>query len=413
MLATALQTTTPADSGAFALLLVYVGLALVVSFTCSILEAALLSVRSAELEDRKAQGSKGAARLLMLKRERLDDTISSILILNTLAHTFGVAGAGIQAQKVWPEGSWMLASFPIVLTVLILVLTEIIPKTLGAAYAGRIVTPVAMVTSALVWSMKPVLFLTNFITRLFAKNEETKISRGELAAMVAMAARTGTLEQPDSRLVSNVLRYHEIRVQDVMTPRTVVAMMPAEATVAELLENPEARPFSRVPIYQSNRDEVIGYVLQRQVLGALARGNATRDTTLSTFRRPALFLPETTPANSALRKLTGGHEHMALAADEYGGISGLVTLEDLMETVLGVEILDESDRVADLRVEAARLRERRLDQARRERGAEIDTELQPMSASADATSANETAADEAPADDSEPGEASSRPGSTE
>lgn len=361
--------------GSMTLLLLYVGLALVVSFTCSILEAAILSVRSAELENRKAQGSTAAGRLLTLKRDRLDDTISSILILNTLAHTFGVAGAGIQAQKVFDEGSWLLAAFPIILTVLILVLTEIIPKTVGAAYASGLITPVAWVTNGLVWSMKPLLVITNLITRLFSKKEEDVISRGELAAMVSMATESGTLESRDSKLLANVLRYHEIRVEDVMTPRTVTAMLPASSTVADLVDEIEVRPFSRVPIYEANRDEVIGYVLQRQVLASLARGKAKRDTPLSKFNRKPLFFPEVTPVNEALRQLTKANEHMAMVIDEHGGIAGLVTLEDLMETILGVEILDESDRVVDLRAEASRLREERLAQTERGRRAEIDAEL--------------------------------------
>lgn len=397
ILPAALPTGDAGDGeGSVTLLIIYVAVALVVSFTCSILEAAILTVRGAELEDRKAQGSAAAALLLHLKRERLDDTISSILILNTLAHTFGVAGAGIQAQRVFPEGSWWLAAFPVILTVLILILTEIIPKTVGAVYATSLVTPVAYVTKGLVWSMKPLLLVTNLITRLFSKKEADPISRGELAAMVSMAARSGTLEKRDSRVVSNILSYHEIRVEDVMTPRTVIAMLPASATVADLLDDPDSRPFSRVPIYESNRDEVIGYVLQRQVLGALARGRAQRDTPLRTFNRKTLYLPEVTAANEALRQLTQGQEHMAMVIDEHGGIAGLVTLEDLIETILGIEILDESDRVVDLREEASRLREERLAEVHRDRLAELDDGLMPAAPAIDAAAGAVDVASKAP-----------------
>ncbi|MEL7061699.1 MAG: hemolysin family protein [Acidobacteriota bacterium] len=364
-------------AAAWTLLIVYVSVALVVSFMCSILEAALLSARLGTLETRRDSGDRGAELLLDLKRDRLDDAISSILILNTLAHTFGVAGAGIQAQRVFSEGSVVLQLFPVILTILILVLTEIIPKTIGAVYAERLVGPVARLTNALIWMLRPALFATNLITRAFTSSAHHQmVSRGELAAMVSMAARQGTLAKDDSRLLANVLRYDEIQVSDVMTPRTVAVMMPVETTVSEFLASQEARPYSRLPLYRERRDEVFGYLLARQVLRAAARG-IDPDTTLEQFRRSVMFLPETLAVSQAIRKMTEEREHLAMVTDEYGGISGLVTMEDLMETVLGVEILDESDRVVDLREEAARVRDRRLQDLRRMREAEMNREISP------------------------------------
>ncbi|MDA8017889.1 MAG: hemolysin family protein [Thermoanaerobaculia bacterium] len=349
------------------LLLLYTGVALVISFLCSILEAALLSIREVSLENRAEKGHKGAKRLLHLKRSRLDDSISAILILNTVAHTAGVAGAGLQAGKVFAGQPFLLGLFPVVLTLLILVLTEIVPKTLGAVYASRLVGFVGLSLSAMVWLLTPFLYLTRVVTGAFTHSEGSGVSRGELAAMVAMAAREGTLRHDDSRLVSNVLRFHEIRIEDVMTPRTVVAMVDHGTTRRELAEDATCRHFSRVPLYEGEPDRVLGYVLQREVLSALARGEDP-DVPVSVHLRKSLVIPAGVSVDRAMRQLIEGREHLAMVADEFGGLAGILTLEDLMETLLGVEIIDESDRVADLRQEAMRLRDKRL----RDLGVELE-----------------------------------------
>ena len=342
------------------LLFVFVGIALAISFLCSILEAALLSIRETELEDRAQRGDAGAIKLLGIKKERLDDAISAILILNTIAHTAGVAGAGLQAGKIWPESPFVLGVvFPSVLTLLILVGTEIIPKTLGAVHAARLVRPVAWILSLMLWTMTPLLFLTRLVTGALASHERQPVSRGELAAMVAVAASQGTLARQDSRLVSNALSFHKIRVEDVMTPRTVVAMMPTEATLQDFLDDEASVHFSRIPVYGEDRDHVLGYVVRRDVLAAAAHGSA-RDQSLDTFRREMIFVEHDVPVSEAMRKLIAEREHLAMVTDAYGGVAGLLTLEDLVETLLGVEILDETDKVADLRKEAVALREKRL-----------------------------------------------------
>lgn len=347
-------------SGDILLLVIFVSMALIISFVCSILEAALLSSREAELEERSRRDDKGAIRLMDIKRHRLDDAISAILILNTIAHTAGVAGAGLQAGKIWPDQPFMLGVvFPSVLTLLILVGTEIIPKTLGAVHASRIVGPVALMLRWLLWCLTPLLMLTRLITGALASHEGSPVSRGELAAMVAVAARQGTLESRDSKLLANALRFHKILVEDVMTPRTVVAMVSQDATIEDLLENEANNAHSRLPLFSQNRDQVVGYLIRSEVLGAVARG-IPKTRTLDTFRRDILFFKETMSVSEAMAMLIERHEHLAMVNDPFGGIAGLVTLEDLVETLLGVEILDESDKVADLRQEAVALREKRL-----------------------------------------------------
>lgn len=339
------------------LLAFYVGTALSVSFVCSILEATLLSVRVTELAERREAGSKAAGRLLVFKQDRLDDAISAILILNTVAHTIGAALAGAQAAVVF--GSAWVGVFSGILTLLVLLFTEIIPKTIGTVYASRLVPVVTATLRVLTTALAPLLMLTRVVTRLIAPAHRAPISRGELTALVSMATNEGALETQQSRVFENVLKLDSIEVEDVMTPRTVIVMLPEDAVLGDLLDHPETSAVSRIPLFSGNRDQVVGYVLQRQVLLEAARG-LPRETPLAQFRRDVHFLPETTPLSAALRHFLAAHEHLAMAVDEFGGVSGIVTLEDLVETILGVEIIDESDRVADLRHLATELRDRRL-----------------------------------------------------
>lgn len=354
------------------LLAVYVGTAIGFSFLCSILEASFLSSRLVSLMERRDSGDRGAALLLHLKQERVDDALSAILILNTIANTAGATLAGTQAEHLFGDRFIRLSSlslpwvgiFTVALILSILVGSEIVPKTLGAVYASRMVGFTAYGVRALTWFFTPALFATRLITTALARRQEKRpISRRELAAMVSAAAREGTLPAADSRVVSNVLSYHEIRLEDVMTPRTIIAMLPAATSIGEFLDDENSRVYSRIPLFEGDRDNVTGFVLQREVLAAAARGEP-RVTPLERFTRKAIFLPESQTVGGALRHMIERREHIALVTDEYGGIKGLVSLEDLVETTLGIEILDESDRVADLRAEAIRLRDRRLEEFR-------------------------------------------------
>ena len=339
------------------LLAMIVVIALVISFLCSILEAALLSSRTMELAARRDRGDRSAARLLKIKQHRLDDAISAILTLNTIAHTIGAALAGWQAALTF--GDRWVGAFSGVLTLLILVITEIIPKTLGTTYASQLVPFIGLTLRGLLWIFKPVLFLTRSLTRLLApKGQRDVVSRGEVAALIALAAQQGTFRDHEIQLVENVLRFDSVTVADVMTPRTVVEMLPSQMSLQALLQQ-GTLAFSRIPLTEGSRDQVTSYVLHRELLWEMAQGGSL-DRPLSDFARPVWSIAETESVGRALRQLIDRNEHLALVADEFGGVSGLVTLEDLVETILGVEILDESDEVADLRVVAAELRDRRL-----------------------------------------------------
>ena len=339
------------------LLIAYIAIAIGVSFLCSLLEAALLSSRNAILTGQAKSGNAGAGLLLEIRTERVDDAISAILTLNTVANTLGATLAGAQAARVF--GSRWVGVFSGLLAFAILVVSEIIPKTLGAVYWRQLSGVVGWALQILTKAMTPALVFSRALTRLLTRGRQTTYSRSELAATIATASHHGVLSPGESRIFENLLRFDEVRVEDVMTPRTVTVMFSAESTVGDLLQSREAESFSRIPLYRDHQDNVVGYVLQRQALKSAADGGCS-DTTLESLMRPIPYIPEVATLGTALRQFLERREPVAMAIDEHGGISGLVTLEDLTETILGVEIIDESDRIADQRLAATRLRDERM-----------------------------------------------------
>lgn len=302
--------------------------------------------------------------LLNLKQTHVDDAISAILTLNTVANTLGATLAGAQAAKVF--GSAWVGVFSGALTFLILVVSEIIPKTLGAVYSRHLSGFVGWSLHILTKAMTPVLVVSRLLTRLLTRGHAPTLSRGELASAIATAAEHGAISPGESRIFENLLRFEEVRVEDVMTPRTVAVMLAAEATIADLLADRQAEAFSRIPLYRDSHDNVVGYVLQREILKRVADG-CNQDISLERLMRPIPFIPEVATVAAAMRQILERREPIAMAIDEHGGISGLVTLEDLTETVLGVEIVDESDRIVDQRQAAAALRDQRLERLRQRR----------------------------------------------
>jgi CBS domain containing-hemolysin-like protein len=347
------------------LLVFFVGFALGVSFLCSLLEAALLSARRGMLAEKAAAGHRGAGLLLEIKDERLDDAISAILILNTVANTLGATMAGAQAARVF--GSAAVGVFSGILTFLILVFSEIIPKTLGALYASRLSAAVGYTLHGLTAVMSPALSVSRVLTRLLAPNEPTRLSKGELEALIASAAKEGAIDPAQTKLLESLMRFDTVRVSDVMTPRPVMVMMPSDATVTDLLATPETDAFSRVPLHgPEDPDNVVGYIVQREVL-RVAASDGSGDRRLDAFRRPVFFIPGFLRAGVALHQLLDRREALAVVVDEHGSIEGVITLEDLTETLIGAEIVDESDRVVDLRQAALEYRDRRLARLRERR----------------------------------------------
>lgn len=341
-----------------ALLIFIVVAALGISALCSILEASLLSASVVELSQRAEGGDKGAAKLLELKQDRIDDSISAILTYNTIAHTVGAALSGAQAAVVF--GDTWVGVFSGVLTLLILVFTEIIPKTVGTVYAGRLAGFSGRVISFMILPpMKWLLFITRALTRLIAREGKKSMTRGDVMAMVKIAARDGALPPNESTLLSNLLRFEDIKVKDIMTPRTVLAMVEKTETIESTLAEPDFKAFSRLPVYLESKDNVQGYVLTRELLEAsIETGGGSHP--IADHVRPVKVIDESLSVGAALKDLVQRKEQIAMVIDELGVLSGLVSLEDLFETALGAEIIDELDQVVDLRQKALELRDKRL-----------------------------------------------------
>jgi len=330
------------------LLILYVTLALGVSFLCSILEAVLLSVTPSYVATLEATGSTVGKRLAKLKAD-VDRPLAAILSLNTIAHTVGAAGAGAQAAVVF--GNAWLGVFSGVLTFLILILSEIIPKTLGALHWRTLAPWVARILAPVMLLMWPLVKLSQGITWLIARGEETPVvERAEIAALAELGAREGVLRAGESRIVRNLFRFGELWAEDIMTPRTVLVAVPEDATVEEALRSEDVLRFSRLPVYRGTLDSVTGFVLKSDILLHAARaGGRGDDVRISDLRRPLLHVPESLPVPQLFDRLMADGSHIALVVDEFGGTAGLVTMEDVFETLIGLEIVDEVDTVEDLR----------------------------------------------------------------
>jgi len=338
-----------------ALLVLYVLLALGVSFACSIMEAVLLSVTPGYVGALERSDDPAGQRLREMKEE-IERPLAAILTLNTIAHTVGAAGAGAQAAVVF--GSAAVGIFSAVLTFLILIFSEIIPKTLGASYWRRLAPPVARLLPALVWMVWPLVVLSLWLDRLLSRGGRDRgaVSREEIAALAEEGRRSGVMKESESRIIERLFLFGELRAHDVMTPRTVVFALPAGARLEAVLEAHEVLPFSRIPIYGDGPDDVAGYVLKDEILRRAASGEG--DTRLADLRRDFLVVPESLALPDLFERLVEEGELVALVVDEYGAVEGIVTMEDVIETILGREIVDEADSVEDMR-ELARDRWRR------------------------------------------------------
>lgn len=333
------------------LLAFYVALALGVSFLCSIMEAVLLSVTPSFVAMEEQRGAPTAARLRALKTD-VDRPLAAILSLNTIAHTVGAAGAGAQAAVVFGSASVAIASAA--MTLLILVLSEIIPKTLGAVHWRSLAPVVVRLLGPVIWLMWPLVKLSQLMTRVMAGDRaRATVSRDEMSALAEQGLREGVLAEDESRILKNLMLFRTITAKMVMTPRTVVQFLPEAATVGEVVAGRGELPFSRLPVYRTDHDDVTGFVLKDEILLRAARDELTLP--LREIRRAMRVVPETLPLPDLLARLVADKDHIALVADEFGGTAGIVTLEDLLETLLGLEIVDEADATRDMQ-ELARQR---------------------------------------------------------
>ncbi|MBK1791626.1 CNNM domain-containing protein [Persicirhabdus sediminis] len=328
------------------LLAVYLFIALFFSFLCSVAEAVILSVTPAYVAALEKEG-KPSGKLLASLKNNINDTLAAILTLNTIAHTAGAAGVGAQATEVF--GSKSLTIVSIILTILILVLSEIIPKSLGAAYWKQLSGVTAQFLAVLVWPMRKLGVLKLFqklTSGMTHGSESAGLSRSEFAAMVDISEQEGLLVEQESKILKNLFLLHEMRVKDVMTPSTVVFALSEEVKVEEFFHKYDYVQFSRIPIYEGRRDQVKGFVLRSDLLLAQARGNS--ENRLSNYSREIEVTLDSIPLSSVFDEMLKTRAQIMLVVDEYGSMKGVLTLEDMLETLLGLEIIDERDKNVDM-----------------------------------------------------------------
>ncbi|MBW2318476.1 MAG: DUF21 domain-containing protein [Deltaproteobacteria bacterium] len=327
-----------------ALLIFYLLIALFFSFACSLLESMLLSVNSSYAEVLKKKSPKSGRRLEQLKRN-IDRPLAAILSLNTIAHTVGAAGVGAEAAKLF--GSASVGVVSAILTLLILVLSEIIPKTLGALYCREIAPIGTFIIYWLIRVLYPLVLLSQKITQLLVgRSKSPVVSRDEFRALADMGVEEGTVLESESRIFHNVMRFNSLRAKDIMTPRPVLFTLPEDMSIREILENKVELRFSRIPIYPPEGEGIGYYVLKNDVL--LAAAHDEKEKKLLQLGRSILVVPEMASLHRLFDKLLHRREMIALVVDEHGGIAGVVTMEDILETIIGIEIVDETDETVDL-----------------------------------------------------------------
>ena len=332
------------------LLIFYVLIALGFSFLCSILEATLLTITPASVGAAKAAGKKWAVKMAELKDD-VEKPLAAILTLNTIAHTMGAAGAGAQWARI--SGNAYEAVFSGVLTLAILIFTEIIPKTLGARYSLFFAKPTSVILPFLQWILAPLVWFSKQITRLITFGnaaDAAPMHRAELLAAADIGEQEGALAERESAIVRNILRLNEINVIDIMTPRTVMFTLSQDLPLREFAEAAADTPFSRIPVFGKDRDDISGFVLRSEVLVAHMRADSAQAEPegVKSLIHPIEIVGSDMAVDELFQTFIKRHHHLVLIANKYGVTVGLVTLEDVLETIVGVEIVDETDEVADM-----------------------------------------------------------------
>lgn len=329
-------------------IIIYLLLALSVSFLCSVMEAVLLSTPISFIKMKQEQGIREASLMMRLKQD-IDAPISAILSLNTVAHTVGSAGVGAEATRIF--GDEWFGVISAVLTILILVLSEIIPKTVGSYYWRSLAMPAAKIIRVMVVVSYPLVWLSEWLTRLIAPGKQPlSVSREEVTAMVNVGESEGVFEHSERKVVENLFKLDDIKVADIMTPRTVVITASSQMPIREFYANKFNHIYSRIPIYDSNPDFITGFVLKQNVLEQLAEDHF--DMKLSDVRRPILAYNEDQSVADVWEEMLKKKEHIAQVQNEYGCFLGVVTMEDIIETLIGEEIIDETDTIVDMQAYA-------------------------------------------------------------
>ncbi|TMN32715.1 hemolysin [Pseudoalteromonas sp. S2755] len=332
-------------------------LAIAISFICSVMEAVLLSITPSHIGILKQENDALASRVQRLK-DNIDQPLSAILTLNTVAHTAGAAGVGAQAAVVFSDAAVGIASA--VMTLLVLVLSEIIPKTLGATY-WRGLTPI--VSSALIWLvriLKPFVWMSDQLTKVIGRKEdEAHYIRQEIEAMAEIGSEAGALHQDETETIRSLLRFRHAKLESIMTPRTVLFKVHKDMTVHEYLSEHGSVAFSRVLVFDKNTDDIIGFVHKNDIM--LAYHRLGEDYKIGKLSRPLYTVPETLAAPELFKALLAKRLHIALVIDEYGDVQGIVTLEDLLESLMGMDIVDEREQTTNMQAAAKQKWRERVD----------------------------------------------------
>ncbi len=336
------------------LLVAYFLIAIGVSFLCSLLEAVILSVTHSQIGMLVKTNPKQGKMLQKLKDD-INRPLAAILTLNTISHTLGAAGMGAQVLYLYGSGAVAIASA--VLTFCILVFSEILPKTIGAYFCRSLAIPSAYLIRFLMVIAFPFVWLSNTLSN-FITSSEDKVSREEITAMAEMGEDEGSIDEQESDIIENLFRLKEIQIEDILTPRSVIYAFEDTQTVGEIMDSTEDIIFSRIPVFNDNIDNVIGMVYKDNLLETMADDYFEK--TMSQLVEPVEKVYEKESVEMVLNKFIKNRSHMFIVKDEFGGTTGIVTLEDCIETLLGVEIMDESDKVADMR-ELAKDQQRQQD----------------------------------------------------
>ena len=325
------------------LILLYFLGALSLSFLCSVLEAVLLSTPMSYISMKENQGSKTAT-LMKQYKNNVDRPVGAILSLNTIAHTIGSAGVGAESIKIFGEQYFGLISA--ILTLLILVLSEIIPKTIGASYWRSLAMPSTRIIRVLLLITYPLVLLSELITKVFTpRGNQASMSREEVSAMVDVGTTEGIFRESESKLIKSCIALSGVKARQIMTPSIVVESACQDLTVKDF-QAKQSWSFSRIPVYAGDKDYITGYVLKDAVLKLLSEDQF--HVKLSDLKRPILTFREEESVFQIWEKMLEKREHISVIIDEYGGLRGLVTMEDIIETMTGVEIVDEDDVAVDM-----------------------------------------------------------------
>ena len=325
------------------LLTIYISVAIGVSFICSVLEAVLLSISPSYIATLRKQNHPAAAKLTALK-DNIDRPLASILTLNTIAHTIGAATAGAQATIVF--GSEWLGVFSGVLTIGILLLSEIVPKTIGATYWRQLAPFSATMLRWMVLLLIPLVWVSEQITRRLSRGHEQPKLRDEISAMALLAHETGELGEGESKILTNLLQFRDVSVTKIMTPRPVLFRVDAEQTINEFLSQHKNSPFSRPLVYSEQSDNIVGFVHRLELFAESQAGKGGQE--IGVLMRPLPVIMNNVSVPKAFERLMQERSQLILIVDEYGTVQGLVTLEDIFESLVGEEIVDEADKNTDM-----------------------------------------------------------------